>query len=67
MRLNFTTLANILLILLVGGALWLVERHGLIGDYQIYIVKLIFINAILALSLNQTTLAQTYINSITKI
>lgn len=52
MRLNFTTLANILLILLVGGALWLVERHGLIGDYQIYIVKLIFINAILALSLN---------------
>ena len=52
MRLNLTTLANILLILLVGGGLWLVERHELIGEYQIYIVKLIFINAILALSLN---------------
>lgn len=50
MRLNRETLLNIIAMLLFGLALWACE--GILGDYQIYIAKLIFINIILALSLN---------------
>ena len=50
MRLNRTTLLNIAAMLLGGVALW--QAEGFLGDYQIYIAKLIFINIILALSLN---------------
>ena len=50
MRFNQTTLLNIALIVIFGLALTQAEAY--MGDYQIYILKLIFINAILALSLN---------------
>ena len=49
-RFNQTTLLNIALIVIFGLALTQAEAY--MGDYQIYILKLIFINAILALSLN---------------
>ena len=48
MRFNQTTLLNIALIVIFGLALTQAEAY--MGDYQIYILKLIFINAILALS-----------------
>ena len=51
MRFNRYTLYSVLLMLL-GGAV-LSQAELFLGDYQIYILKLIFINAILALSLNQ--------------
>ena len=50
MRFNTSTLLSILVMLLGGLLLW--HADAFLGDYQIYIVKLIFINAILALSLN---------------
>ena len=50
MRLNRSTLLSIMVMLLFG--LVLSQAESFLGDYQIYIVKLIFINAILALSLN---------------
>ena len=50
MRLNSSTLLSILVMVLLGCAVWQAETF--LGDYQIYIAKLIFINAILALSLN---------------
>ena len=50
MRFNQTTLLNIALIVIFGLALTQAEAY--MGDYQIYILKLIFIIAILALSLN---------------
>ena len=50
MRFDRTTLLNIALIVIFGLALTQAEAY--MGDYQIYILKLIFINAILALSLN---------------
>ncbi|MDD4702098.1 MAG: branched-chain amino acid ABC transporter permease [Desulfovibrio sp.] len=50
MRLNTSTILSILAMALVGCAVWQAELF--LGDYEIYIVKLIFINAILALSLN---------------
>lgn len=50
MRLNHTTLLNIAAMFLLGLGLW--QAEGFLGDYQIYIAKLIFINIILALSLN---------------
>lgn len=50
MRLTRNTLLSIAAMLLFGFALWGCE--GFLGDYQIYIAKLIFINIILALSLN---------------
>lgn len=50
MQFNRTTLYSLLLILL--GGLLVSQAELFLGDYQIYIVKLIFINAILALSLN---------------
>ena len=50
MRLNRSTLLNIAAMFLLGCALW--QAESFLGDYQIYIAKLIFINIILALSLN---------------
>lgn len=50
MRLNRSTLLSIMTMLLFG--LVLSQADSFLGDYQIYIAKLIFINAILALSLN---------------
>ena len=50
MRLNSSTLLSILVMVLMGCAVW--QAEAFLGDYQIYIAKLIFINAILALSLN---------------
>ena len=50
MRFNTSTLLSILVMLLGGLFLW--HADAFLGDYQIYIIKLIFINAILALSLN---------------
>lgn len=50
MRFNRYTLYSILLMLLGGAVLTQVETF--MGNYEIYILKLIFINAILALSLN---------------
>jgi len=50
MRLNRSTLLSIMAMLLFG--LVLTQAESFLGDYQIYIAKLIFINAILALSLN---------------
>lgn len=50
MRLNGSNLLNILLMGLGGLALF--HAEAFLGDYQIYIAKLIFINIILALSLN---------------
>lgn len=50
MRFNSTTLLNILLMTAVGCVLWQAERF--FDDYEIYIIKLICINAVLALSLN---------------
>ncbi len=50
MRLNSSTILSILAMALVGCAVWQAELF--LGNYEIYIVKLIFINAILALSLN---------------
>lgn len=50
MRLDRDTLLNIVCILLFAGVLW--QCESFLGDYQIYIAKLIFINIILALSLN---------------
>lgn len=50
MRLDRDTLLNIICIFLFAGVLW--QCEGFLGDYQIYIAKLIFINIILALSLN---------------
>ncbi len=50
MAIDRYTIYNILAMLLVGCLVWQAELF--LGDYQIYILKLIFINAILALSLN---------------
>ena len=50
MRFNTSTFLSILVMLLGGLLLW--HADAFLGDYQIYIIKLIFINAILALSLN---------------
>ncbi len=50
MRLTRNTCLSIAAILLFGIALW--QCESFLGDYQIYIAKLIFINIILALSLN---------------
>ena len=50
MRLNRSTILSIMVMLLFG--LVLSQAESFLGDYQIYIAKLIFINAILALSLN---------------
>lgn len=50
MRLNRSTILSIMVMLLFGLALS--QAESFLGDYQIYIAKLIFINAILALSLN---------------
>ena len=50
MRLNRSTLLSIMVMLVFG--LVLSQAESFLGDYQIYIAKLIFINAILALSLN---------------
>ena len=50
MRLNTSTFLSIALMLAGACVLW--QAESFLGDYQIYIAKLIFINAILALSLN---------------
>ena len=50
MRLDRTTLLNMAAMLLLGCAV--MQAESFLGDYQIYIAKLIFINIILALSLN---------------
>ncbi len=50
MRMDRTTFLSIAAMLLFG--LVLTQAENFLGDYQIYIAKLIFINAILALSLN---------------
>ncbi len=50
MAIDRYTIYNILAMLLAGCLVWQAELF--LGDYQIYILKLIFINAILALSLN---------------
>lgn len=50
MRLNRYTLYSLIL-MAVGGVL-VSQVELFLGDYQVYILKLIFINAILALSLN---------------
>ena len=52
MRLNRSTLLSIMVMLVFG--LVLSQAESFLGDYQIYIAKLIFINAILALSLNRS-------------
>lgn len=50
MQLNRTTLISIVLMVLIGFAL--ANANMLLSDYQLYICRLFFINAILALSLN---------------
>ena len=50
MRPDRDTRLNIICIFLFAGVLW--QCESFLGDYQIYIAKLIFINIILALSLN---------------
>ncbi len=50
MRLNRGAILNIAAMFLLGCLLW--QAESFLGDYQIYIGKLIFINIILALSLN---------------
>ncbi|MFG6376595.1 MAG: branched-chain amino acid ABC transporter permease [Desulfovibrio sp.] len=50
MRPARATLLDIFCIFLFAGVLW--QCESFLGDYQIYIAKLIFINIILALSLN---------------
>lgn len=50
MRFTRNTFLSIAAMFVVAIALW--QCEGLLGDYQIYIAKLIFINIILALSLN---------------
>ncbi len=50
MRFDRNTLLSIAAMLLFGVVLW--QAEAFLGDYQIYIAKLIFINIILALSLN---------------
>ncbi len=50
MRLNKDTIGAIILMLL--GGLFVFEAETFLGNYEVYILKLIFINAILALSLN---------------
>lgn len=50
MRFDRNTLLSIAAMLLFGAVLW--QAEAFLGDYQIYIAKLIFINIILALSLN---------------
>lgn len=50
MRLDRNTLLSIAAMFVFGIALW--QCESFLGDYQIYIAKLIFINIILALSLN---------------
>ena len=50
MRLNRTTF--ICLALMAAGGLFLTQADMFLGNYQLYILKLFFINAILALSLN---------------
>ena len=50
MRPDRDTLLNIICIFLFAGVLW--QFESFLGDYKIYIAKLIFINIILALSLN---------------
>lgn len=50
MTIDRYTIYNVLAMLLAGCLVWQAELF--LGDYQIYILKLIFINAILALSLN---------------
>lgn len=50
MRPDRDSLLNIICIFLFAGVLW--QCESFLGDYQIYIAKLIFINIILALSLN---------------
>ncbi len=50
MRPDRDTLLNIICIFLFAGVLW--QCESFLGDYQIFIAKLIFINIILALSLN---------------
>ena len=50
MRFDKYTLLSVLVMLVCGVLLYYAEAF--LGDYQIYILKLIFINAILALSLN---------------
>lgn len=50
MRFDRDTILNIVCIFLFALVLW--QSEGFLGDYQIYVTKLIFINIILALSLN---------------
>ncbi len=50
MRMTVNTFLSIALMLLCGLSVYYIERF--LGDYEVYILKLIFINAILALSLN---------------
>ena len=50
MLLQRNSLLNIFAMLAFGLILW--QAEGFLGDYQIYILKLVFINIILALSLN---------------
>lgn len=50
MLLQRNSLLNIFAMLAFGLILW--QAEGFLGDYQIYILKLVFINTILALSLN---------------
>lgn len=50
MRIDRNTILNIVAMILFGLLLW--QSESFLGDYQIYIAKLIFINIILALSLN---------------
>ena len=49
MRFNRTTF--ICLALMAAGGLFLTQADMFLGNYQLYILKLFFINAILALSL----------------
>ena len=50
MRFDRNTFLSIAAMFLLGAVLW--QAEAFLGDYQIYIAKLIFINIILALSLN---------------
>ncbi|MCR5561754.1 MAG: branched-chain amino acid ABC transporter permease [Desulfovibrio sp.] len=50
MLLQRNSLLSIFAMLAFGLILW--QAEGFLGDYQIYILKLVFINTILALSLN---------------
>lgn len=50
MRLDRNTILSLAAMFIFGAVLWQAETF--LGDYQIYIAKLIFINIILALSLN---------------